>query len=116
MRIHYAGIRSHTRESERKVLEFDLGHEWGPLCELLEVGLADHAYPRENEGADWILSMREWAPVRAKAAVLGFLRACFPIGVWGMAVKFLRFYLLGAFGLRLLSSRVCESSPEPSNA
>lgn len=58
------------------MLEFGLRDEWGALCELLEVGVLDHPYPRGNEGGDWILKMceRAW-----KAAAVRFFRGGLPV-------------------------------------
>ena len=81
MRAHYAEIRKHGQVTGRRVLEFDLGDEWGALCDFLEVAVPDHPYPRENEGGDWILKMRERARMRAKAAAVKFVRGALPVAV-----------------------------------
>lgn len=81
MRAHYAGIRDHAQKTERPILEFNLGDEWGVLCEFLEVGIPDYPYPRENEGGDWILKMRERARMRAMAAAFRFVSVGLPIAV-----------------------------------
>ena len=75
------------------MLEFNLGDEWGVLCEFLEVGAPNSPYPRENEGNDWILKMRERARLRAMAAACRFVSVGLPIavlafGAWSMAAGF----------------------------
>ena len=90
MRAHYAGIRDHAQKTGRPVLEFNLGDEWGVLCEFLEVEAPHFPYPRENEGGDWILKMRERARLRAMAAAYRFVSLGLPItilafGAWSMA-------------------------------
>lgn len=93
MRAHYARIRDHAQKTGRPVLEFNLGDEWAVLCEFLEVGAPNHLYPRENEGDDWILKMRERARIRAMAAAFRFVSVGLPIavlafGAWSMAANF----------------------------
>ena len=85
MRTHYGKIRKHAQETGRAVLEFDLGDEWGALCEFLEVGVPDCPYPRENERADWILKMHARARMRAKAAAFRFVGVGLPLAI-GVAV------------------------------
>ncbi len=63
------------------MLEFGLGDGWGALCEFLEVEVPDCPYPRENEGGDWILKMRERARMRAKAAAFKFASVGLPVAV-----------------------------------
>lgn len=89
MRAHYSEIRDIARNTDREVLEFQLGDEWEALCKFLEVEVPTHPYPRENEGGNWILKMRERARLRAKAAAYKFARYALPVtilgvGMWGM--------------------------------
>ena len=81
MRTHYARIRDHAQKTGRPVLEFNLGDEWGVLCEFLKVGIPNYPYPRENEGNDWILKMHERARIRAMAAIFRFVSVGLPIAV-----------------------------------
>ncbi len=76
------------------MLEFGLGDGWGALCEFLEVEVPDCPYPRENEGGDWILKMRERARMRAKAAAFKFASVSLPVAVavfwaWGNGARHL---------------------------
>ena len=110
MRAHYSEIRNLAQQREAKILEFNLGDEWEHLCEFLNVDIPDHPYPRENEGGNWILKMKERARMRAKAAACKFLRLSLPItifslGVWCTREKFsLSFKELGREQLVLLKS------------
>jgi hypothetical protein len=93
MRAHYSEICYIARKSGREVLEFQLGDEWETLCKFLEVRVPGHPYPRENEGGNWILKMRERARLRANAAAYRFARFALPmaiisVGVWGMMRTF----------------------------
>ena len=81
MRTHYVEIRNHAQKTGRRVLEMGLGDGWGVLCEFLEVGVPDYPFPRENEGGDWILKMRERARMRAKAAAFKFFRMALPFAI-----------------------------------
>ena len=105
MRAHYAGIRDHAQKTGRVILEFNLGDEWGVLCSFLEVGTPDYPYPRENEGGDWILKMRERARLRAMAAAFRFASVGLPIAVLAFGAWAWRpVSLLRASGLKLLVS------------
>lgn len=93
MHAHYALIREHAQRTGRPVLEFHLGDGWDVLCEFLEVEAPHDPYPRENEGDDWILKMRERARIRATAAAFRFVSVGLPIavlafGAWSMAAHF----------------------------
>ena len=86
MYVHYSEIRNLAQQREAKILEFRLGDEWGPLCEFLEVDVPDHPYPRENEGGNWILKMKQRARLRAKAAAYKFLCLSLPLAVLSLGV------------------------------
>jgi len=76
-----------TRDGARSV-GVSAWDEWEPLCNLLEVDVPGHPYPRENEGGNWILKMRQRADLRAKAA--GYRFGCFalPLAVFGFGFWF----------------------------
>lgn len=86
MRAHYSEIRDIARRSGGEVLEFQLGDEWEALCKFLKVEVPCHPYPRENEGGNWILKMRERASLRAKAAAYKFARFALPVAIVGLGV------------------------------
>lgn len=93
MRAHYSEVLDIARRMDREVLEFQLGEEWDSLCKFLGVMIPHSPYPRENEGGNWILKMRERARLRAKAAAFKFARFVLPVatvglGVWGMTMKY----------------------------
>ena len=88
MRAHYLLIRNIAQETGRQVLEFQLGDEWDPLCEFLEVDVPCHPYPRVNEGGNWILKMHQRAHQRAIAVVSRFFRFALPMTAIGLAVWF----------------------------
>ncbi|MCJ1404214.1 hypothetical protein MMC11_007439 [Xylographa trunciseda] len=90
MRAHYAEMREAAKKRGREVLEYGLGDGWGPLCSFLEVEVPKHAYPRENEGGDWIRKMRERARLRGKAAVYKFLRFGLPLALFGCGIWCIR--------------------------
>ena len=93
MQAHYAEIRRLAKSEDRKILEFNLGDEWEPLCDFLGVDAPNMPYPRENEGGNWILKMQERARMRAKAAASKFFRlgipiACFNLGLWYVMLRY----------------------------
>ena len=86
MRTHNEEIRKIARTTGRQVLELGLGDGWQPLCAFLEVEVPGHAYPRENEGGNWILKMHERARMRARAAASKLLLAAAPYAVFGLGI------------------------------
>ena len=87
MKAHYSRVRDLARQEKREVLEMGLDQEpaWKPLCDFLEVEVPDSAYPRMNEGQDWVLKMKARAWLRAWAALTKFMQS---------AVMIFAFFLL----------------------
>ncbi|KAL8873068.1 MAG: hypothetical protein Q9174_001406 [Haloplaca sp. 1 TL-2023] len=86
---HYADVWRVASDMGRDVLEFHIGDGWEPLCHFLGRDVPDGAYPRENEGGDWILKMQERARIRAKAAAAKLLRVGLPTVVLGLTLGFM---------------------------
>ena len=89
MLAHYANVRKVANDMGRDVLEFHMGDGWEPLCHFLGQDVPDGAYPRENEGGDWVLKMQERARLRAKAAAAKFLWVGLPTVIFGLSVGLL---------------------------
>ena len=97
MLAHYEEIRAMANQSGRKVLEFGFADGWGPLCTFLDVDVPSNPYPRENEGGDWIVKMRERARLRGRAAAGRLLRAAsmgmaVGLGIWWVQVMIRRVF------------------------
>ncbi|KAL8785246.1 MAG: hypothetical protein Q9195_008719 [Heterodermia aff. obscurata] len=71
---HYKEVRACAEAQGREVLELQLGDGWHRLCKFLDVPVPDHAYPRENDGNNFIPKMKERARLRMQAVALRWLK------------------------------------------
>jgi hypothetical protein len=88
-RKHYADIRR-TIPKER-VLEYELGSGWGPLCKFLDKDVPDVPFPHLNEGQTISLVFKEMAQ-RAVTNSLWNMATVLGVGavIAGFAWSFLR--------------------------